>query len=127
MLLTKRPVQAAIGGAAFIRFVTAQFECYWLTTHCRGEAATAVRYLAGYYDADTIELLQSVKPTTWDTLKTEALDFTTDFFWLEDAPFESEKRVLERYGRLHRLILVELDRLNELPQLQQLLARVGRA
>lgn len=125
VLLTKRPVNAAPGGAAFIEFITGQFDCYWLTTHCRGDATVAVRYLAQYFNAATLTNLRTWQPTAWDTLKTEALDFSTDFFWLDDAPFESEKRVLEEQGMSHRLITVELERENELAQLQQLLARVA--
>lgn len=124
VLLTKRPVAAAPGAAAFIRFITEQFDCYWLTTHCRGDAGVAVRYLARYVDADTLTRLQTWQSTNWDTLKTEALNDTVDFFWLDDAPFVSEQQMLERRGLLHRLITVDLDRQDELQQIRLLLMRL---
>lgn len=125
VLLTKRPVAAAPGAAAFIRFITAHFDCYWLTTHCRGDASVAVRYLAQYVDASTLAELQTWQATNWDTLKTEALTDTADFFWLDDIPFVSEQQMLEQRGLLHRLITVDLARPDELEQIQQLLQRLS--
>jgi hypothetical protein len=125
VLLAKRPVAAAPGAAAFIRFVTRHFSCCWLTTHCRGDTAVALRYLAPYVDPDTLACLQTWQATDWDTLKTEALNGVVDFYWLDDAPFESEQRMLAQRGLLHRLITVDLLRPDELPQLQQLLARLS--
>lgn len=124
VLLTKHPVAAAPGAASFIGFITAHFACHWLTTHCRGDAEVALRYLAKYVDADTLAELQTWQATNWDTLKTEALTATTNFFWLDDMPFVSEQQVLEQRGLLHRLITVDLARPNELEQIQQLLVRV---
>ena len=124
VLLTKHPVAAAPGGAAFIDFVTARFACYWLTTHCKGNADVAVQYLSRFYDAATVAQVQTWQPTTWDTLKTEALLEATDFFWLDDAPFGSEQLALDQRGLLHRLITVDLVRPDELQQIQQLLKRL---
>ncbi|MCC3160738.1 hypothetical protein LJ737_26110 [Hymenobacter sp. 15J16-1T3B] len=126
VLLTKRPVAAAPGAEAFIHFLTQHFNCFWLTTHCRGDARVAVRYVAQYVDASTLACLQTWQTTDWDTLKTEALHDTTEFYWLDDAPFVSEQQELERRGLLHRLITVDLARPDELQQLQQLLTRVAR-
>lgn len=125
VLLTKRPVAAAPGAAAFIRFVTERFTCCWLTTHCRGDARVAIRYLAQYVDPDTLTYLQTWQATDWDTLKTEALNGVADFYWLDDAPFVSEQQALEQRSLLHRLITVDLARPDELQQIQQLLTRLA--
>jgi len=59
-------------------------------------------------------LFQKIKQTNWDALKTEGIDFDTDFIWLEDYPFEAEKKVLQQKGKLKSLIEVNLSRDNEL-------------
>ena len=114
VLLTKRNTRAAAYGPEFIDFITERFDCYWLTTHCKGNAETATRYLSRYYDPESIARLRRVKATDWQTLKTEGIDFTSSFCWLDDAPFESEKAYLERNGASERLIIVDLGRENEL-------------
>jgi hypothetical protein len=101
-------------GQKFIEFAVDRFECFWLTTHCRGGENKAVDYLAQYYPFCITQLLGEVKPTDWDTLKTEAIDFSMNFIWLEDAPFESEIRILENMGVLSSLIKVNLKKDNEL-------------
>ncbi len=54
----------------FIKFVTEKFDCYWLTTHCKGEASTAIKYLTKYFPMVYLNMLKKIKPTNWDTLKT---------------------------------------------------------
>jgi len=36
-----------------------------------------------------------IQPTNWDTLKTEAIDFTNDFRWFDDNIKEAEMVVLK--------------------------------
>jgi hypothetical protein len=117
VLLTKRNTKAADYGPAFIDFVTARFDCYWLTTHCKGHSETAIQYLSGYYDPESISKLRCVKATDWQTLKTVGTDFSAHIYWLDDAPFESEKAHLERNGATERLIIVDLNQENELQRI----------
>ena len=81
VLLTAKHTRAADGVDEFVGFVTTYFECYWLTTHCKGESRTALNYLAQYMKPETIERLKdAVRPTNWEALKTEAIDFESDFY-----------------------------------------------
>ena len=122
VLLTDRHTQAAPGVAAFVEFVTQHFACYWLTTHCKGDSAPALRYLAQFLSPATLELLrQTVQPTNWDVLKTEAIDVKADFYWLDDSPFQSEIAYLRTHGMVDRLMVINLSNPDELPRLQQLL------
>lgn len=121
VLLTVKQTKPADHSAAFIEYVIKKFECYWLTTHCKGDAGNAIRYLSRYFDQPTLHLLKQVQPTNWETLKTEAIDFAFDFFWLEDYPFNSEKEVLKANNRLGSLILVDLNNINELKRIITLL------
>jgi hypothetical protein len=122
VLLTARHTQAAPGVAAFVEFVTQHFTCYWLTTHCKGDSAPTLRYLSQFLAPTTLELLrQAVQPTTWDTLKTEAIDVAADFYWLDDSPFQSEIAYLRAWDVADRLIVVDLNRPGELANVVKIL------
>lgn len=115
VLLTAKHPQAAPGVEAFVEFITAHFQCYWLTTHCKGDSAPALRYLAEFLKPTTLEKLRTaVQPTNWDTLKTEATDVTTDFYWLDDLPLQAEAILLESQGLDSRLIRIDLTQAEEL-------------
>jgi hypothetical protein len=122
VLLTAKHTRPAPGVEAFVAFVTRHFACYWLSTHCKGDPASALRYLASYLPPATLaQLDRAVQPTAWDALKTEALDLESDFYWLEDRPFQAEIACLEAAGVADRLLVVNLDTPHALRQLQETL------
>ena len=45
----------------FIRFIVTNFDCYWLTTHCKGNAQTAIDYLSEYLSADDLSYYRILK------------------------------------------------------------------
>ena len=112
-------------GEAIISFLTTNHDCYWLSTHCRGGNCTAVKYLAQYYPLSTVEQLKNIKQTNWSDLKTEAIDFNADFIWLEDYPFESEKRKLKENNKIDALITVDLKRKGELKMVQKKIEKIS--
>lgn len=115
VLLTTKHTQAAPGVDAFVEFVTQHFACFWLTTHCKGDSAPALRYLSSFLQPATLErLCQAVQPTNWDTLKTEAIDVAADFHWLDDSPFQAEIAYLQARGVADRLVVINLNRPDEL-------------
>lgn len=95
VLLHAKNARVADYAEEFIDYVTANFDCYWLTTHCKGDAVTAQRYLAEFFPVEVIKKLQCIKPTTWDPLKTEAINLKEEFYWLDDYPFNAELDVLK--------------------------------
>src|SRR5688500_1161256 len=121
VLLTVKQTKSADHSKEFIEYVVGNFECYWLTTHCKGDANNALQYLSRYFDGQTIQILKQVLPTNWETLKTEAIDFSHDFLWLEDYPFNSEKEVLKANNKLDSLILIDLNVVNELIRVKDIL------
>lgn len=114
VLLTAKNPQAAEGAAEFVEFITDHFDCYWLTTHCQGNTDTALRYLSDYFDDATMERLQSIKPTRWETLKTDGIDFNSRFVWIDDYAMQAEKTVLKQHDASDSLILVDLYGINNL-------------
>lgn len=120
VLLTNRNPRAADGAIELINFILSMFDCYWLTTHCRESSSTNVlRMLASYFPQSVIEKLKQIKPTQWNTLKTEAIDFNSDFYWLDDYVLEAEKKELEHHKCLNNLLLVDLKNDNELTNIMQ--------
>lgn len=61
-------------------------------------------------DSNVIEKLKGVKSTSFDVLKTEAICFDEDFYWLDDSPFNAELAVLKQQGCEGRCIVVDLER-----------------
>lgn len=108
-------------GNEFIEFAVSNFSCYWLTTHCRGDNHHAIDYLSNYYPPSVIALLKEVRSARWNSLKTEAIDFTQPFVWLDDYVFPSETDVLRRNKAEKSLILVNLGVPNELRKNREML------
>ena len=108
--MTARNTKAVSNAELFIDFLVTSFDCFWLTTHCKGDLKPTIQYLERFFDNATIELLKRIKATNWNTLKTEAIEFNSDFYWLDDCPFQSEIKILEEYGVKDRLLIVDLNR-----------------
>ena len=54
-----------------------------------------------------MEMAKIIKPVTWKTLKTEAIDLKSDFYWLDDQLLQTEREILEKAGKLGRWIKVD--------------------
>ena len=119
VLLRKHPQTLAENGRQFLETVVEHFDCYWLTTHCRGGENNAISYLTPYLEEQTLKLLHRIKPAWWETMKTDGIDLGKPFFWIDDQPFEAEKQVLRTQDFESRLIIVDLDRPNELMRIQK--------
>ncbi len=114
VLLTTKLTRPANYVIEFIDYILDHFDCYWLTTHCNGNSNTAITYLSKYFDVSALQKLKQIKPAHWYSLKTEVFDFTTDFIWLEDYPFLAEISVLKTNKALNNLIIIDLNRKDEL-------------
>lgn len=109
----------------FLEFALANFDCYWLTTHCKDDATQAVDYLRPYCDEEVLGLIQQIKATNFKTFKTEAL--SGDFIWLDDSPTAFEIKFLEENDWLHRWFeLNTRDKLDDLINLVPILKQILR-
>lgn len=79
-------------------------DCYWLTTHCKGDTKHTLEYLSDKLPAELMSYVKKIKPTNWQTLKTEAIDFTKDFRWYDDYIMEAEKDVLAKNNCANKFI-----------------------
>ncbi len=107
VLLTKQG-QPSLHLKEFLIEVTTKHNPFWLTTHCKGDVLHVVSHLKRILPQELWEYIEKIKPTNWDVLKTDGIDFTQDFRWFDDAPMESEKKLLQEKGVLDKLILVDL-------------------
>jgi hypothetical protein len=109
-----QPVNHAL---ELLREATTKHNCFWLTTHCRGGENHVAEYLGKRFPESKI-YLNKIQPTNWNTWKTEAIDFSQDFRWLDDDVYEEEYRVLSKHDCRDKLILVDLrtnpDQLKEI-------------
>lgn len=102
----------------FLQFILGKYDCYWLTSHCKGEIATALEHVKDKVSNESFELLKKLKPTTFELWKTEGIDFSKDFVWLDDYAFDGERAALESHNAIQSLIVIDLkanpDQLGEL-------------
>lgn len=94
----------------FIKYLVINHDVYWLTTHCKGDAGFAVELLSHYFDSETMEYIKKIKPTNWDTWKTDAIDFSKNFLWFDDQVFEEEIRVLKLHNKFNSWVQIDLSK-----------------
>lgn len=109
VLITKQCLEAN-HLTGFLEAATTWHSCHFLSTHCKGNTAHALEYLSQVVSDDALNLLERIAPTNWSTLKTEAIDFSAPFIWLDDYAFHAEREVLAEHDAFRQLILIDLDR-----------------
>ncbi len=79
----------------FLKYLFNTEEVYWLTTHCRYEDTSSVlSYIKPFLNPENYDLTKNIFPTIWNTLKTEAINFSQPFYWFDDYLLKVEKRIL---------------------------------
>ncbi len=94
----------------FLSRITSQHDCYWLTTHCKGNERTVLTTIMERFPQSAWTDLKRIKPTNWNTWKTEAIDFASDFRWIDDCVFKEERLTLRKHQVEDKLMLVNLDK-----------------
>lgn len=94
----------------FLRHVLEVFpeSTYWLTTHCNGDASVPIKHIGHLFEDDVTLLMEKIQPTSWETAKTRAIDFSTPFLWFDDDLFFEEKEELNKHGLLDNWIEMNL-------------------
>src|SRR5258708_3010143 len=81
---------------------------FWLTTHNWNGENRAKEVLTRYLKHETVKQLDHIKPTEWNELKTDAINFDEDFLWLDDDLWPEGLKVLEDHEDPEHFILVNL-------------------
>ena len=83
---------------------------HWLTTHNWRGKNRAKEVLAPHLRAETVPLLDKIKPTVWNEMKTDGINFSEKFIWLDDDLWEDELKVLEKHNATGNFILIDLKK-----------------
>lgn len=83
---------------------------YWLTTHNWKGENRGKDVLAPHLKPETTALLDKIKPTVWDELKTDGIDFSKKFLWLDDDLWEDELKELEKHDATGSFVLIDLNK-----------------
>lgn len=105
-VLVDRAGNLAPNAELFLSKVVNDSNTYWLTTRCHGDAAPVLSYMERLVSPETLELIKKIKPTTWSTYKTEAIDFSQPFIWYDDNPLMSEVDELKTKDALKNLVRI---------------------
>ena len=119
VLLKLRDPHHADYAEEFISYIVEHFDCYWLTTH----TAPTIEYLSEYFTDIVIEKLKFIKPTMWGALKTDAIDFSSEFIWLDDYIMNTELSVLKENDCIDSVYKVDLEKENLLDVLETIESR----
>jgi hypothetical protein len=91
----------------FLEFCLKKYDCYWLTTHCKdGDNTYVLRWLKKYADNEVLDLAKAIKATKWETLKTDAIDFSSDFYWIDDEPLSIEIDILKKNNSYNKWLYI---------------------
>ena len=72
---------------------------YWLTTYCQYGINRAEDVLAREFPPEFAhKVAERVQVAEWETLKTEGIDFSRPFLWLDDNCAVAEREALVRKG-----------------------------
>jgi len=121
VLITKDGQPANYVGE-FLEYMVSNHDVYWLTTHCQGDNRQVIRYLANKLPKECFQFLDKIQPTSWKTLKTEAIDYTKEFLWFDDYIMQSEINILEQNNVLRSFVQIDLknepDKLKDVEELE---------
>ena len=97
------------GAPEFVENITTKHNVYWLTTWCKdGKTDKVLEILKKHFPKESIKYLEKIKPTIWNTWKTEAIDFSKDFRWIDDLIFPQEEQVLKENNAEDKLVLIDM-------------------
>src|SRR5437867_2897679 len=103
-----RGVSPALHLDKFLKYILENYSVLWLSSRCHGNSKDTVKYLSQFLLPETVELIREIKPTDFHLDKTEAIDFSKEFFWLDGQIFDSEKNTLKKHGEFDSWIELDL-------------------
>jgi hypothetical protein len=110
----------------FLTYITNNYTVYWLTTHVHGDNDWVIEFLGRFLSPIAMQTVAKIQvtPKDWETAKTEAVDFSRQFLWIDDDLYEDERSSLIAHGVLDNWVEVDLakdenrllDLINNLPK-----------
>lgn len=111
-VLLANETNAAAGADELIRRVLEVYpdSVYWLTTHDWQGQNTVHEVLDPVLKPETVTLLDRIKSTDWKEAKTDGIDFSKKFLWIDDDLWPEELAILEDNDATDNFILVDLSK-----------------
>ena len=94
-----------------VEFITAlrPHTTYWLTTHCRdGNPDRPREIMKRFLPPELHADIDRIKPTVWDVMKTEGIDWSEDFIWFDNDISAFEWEQIEKGSEGQQAIEVNL-------------------
>ena len=116
VLLNNKTNKASFGIRYFLKvlgkLMTDGNNVYWLTTHCNGDVNDALKYITPYLKSvPSKSVISGIKATSWSAVKTQGIDFTKPFLWLDDTPLGwADRETMEKHGVLDSLVVVDVNK-----------------
>ncbi|MBI2327484.1 hypothetical protein HYU92_04145 [Candidatus Curtissbacteria bacterium] len=117
-VILTRGVTPALHLDKFLKYILSNYSVFWLTSKYQGDSRRIIQYLSQFLLPDTIDLIGQIKATSFRLDKTEAIDFSKDFFWIDNELFDSEKNTLRKHNSYD--CWIELDLIKNPNQLLDL-------
>ncbi len=118
----------ASGCLEFLECCTMSYTTYWLSSHFRygftDDVIEIFRDAVGErnFSYRWIDVLSRVGIAEWSDNKTDGIDFSQPFYWVDDNPSASDVKILTRYRMMDRLLIVNLhNSRNDLNRIRGLL------
>jgi hypothetical protein len=100
--------KAAVGLEDFL-VALRSYDTYWLTTHCTtGDPTNARRIMKAVLPEELHADIDRIKPTVWQDLKTQGIDFNSDFIWFDNDIYTGEWDKLKLCSDNQTVIEVDL-------------------
>lgn len=85
------------------------YDTFWLTTHCTdGDTTTARRIMKAVLPLSLHADIDRIQGTVWDTMKTKAIDWNSDFIWFDNDVYEGERESLKKCTEDQMVLEVDL-------------------
>ena len=99
----------------FLEWAITNFNVHWLSSRCQGgnaqEVCHAFRYAHGARELPPDwHVLDTIPAARWERRKVDAIDLSSDFFWVDDNHGEEALAILAAHGRADRAIETNVDR-----------------
>jgi hypothetical protein len=107
--------EVAPGAKEFLAWAIDSFNCYWLTSRSHdgeyGGIERAIRFAVPTSNlaAETRTLIRAIRPAVWGAMKVSGIDFSRDFYWVDDDPDDGSLTALAAAGLSSRLVLASVD------------------
>ena len=80
----------------FLKVATRDHTCFFVTSCAHQHTDSAHQQIVQNFPEELHPYLQQIKIAAWQTRKTDAIDFSQEFLWLDDQITPDEQAILER-------------------------------